>query len=99
MTQKIDQALDQVGRSSFGDDLAMIDDGEAVGVGLIYAAELARHLGRIDVERVAAHYLDPATFSKSPMPAGPSPGSTESPRKKSIPSANGCGSIPLIARP
>lgn len=29
--------------------------GEAVGVGLIYAAELARHLGRIDDDRVAEH--------------------------------------------
>ncbi len=29
--------------------------GEAVGIGLVYAAELARLLGRIDVERVAAH--------------------------------------------
>src|SRR5688572_9184158 len=29
--------------------------GEAVGIGLIYAAELARRLGRIDDERVAEH--------------------------------------------
>jgi 5-deoxy-5-amino-3-dehydroquinate synthase len=29
--------------------------GEAVGVGLVYAAELARHLGRIDADRVAEH--------------------------------------------
>jgi 5-deoxy-5-amino-3-dehydroquinate synthase len=29
--------------------------GEAVGVGLVYAAELAHRLGRIDAERVAAH--------------------------------------------
>lgn len=30
--------------------------GEAVGVGLIYAAHLARHLGRIDEARVQQHY-------------------------------------------
>ncbi|CAN5815051.1 3-dehydroquinate synthase family protein [soil metagenome] len=29
--------------------------GEAVAIGLVYAAELARHLGRIDAERVAEH--------------------------------------------
>jgi 5-deoxy-5-amino-3-dehydroquinate synthase len=29
--------------------------GEAVGIGLVYAAELARHLGRIDAARVAEH--------------------------------------------
>ena len=29
--------------------------GEAVGIGLVYAAELARHLGRIDAHRVAEH--------------------------------------------
>ena len=29
--------------------------GEAVGIGLVYAAELARLLGRIDAERVGAH--------------------------------------------
>jgi 5-deoxy-5-amino-3-dehydroquinate synthase len=33
-----------------------IAHGEAVGVGLIYAAHLARELGRIDVERVRDHY-------------------------------------------
>ncbi len=30
--------------------------GEAVAIGLIFAAHLARHLGRIDDERVARHY-------------------------------------------
>jgi 5-deoxy-5-amino-3-dehydroquinate synthase len=30
--------------------------GEAVGIGLLYAAELAHALGRIDADRVAAHY-------------------------------------------
>ena len=30
--------------------------GEAVGIGLLYAAELAHGLGRIDADRVAAHY-------------------------------------------
>lgn len=29
--------------------------GEAVGIGLVYAAELAHHLGRIDADRVAEH--------------------------------------------
>lgn len=29
--------------------------GESVGIGLVYAAELARHLGRIGTERVAQH--------------------------------------------
>ena len=29
--------------------------GEAVGIGLVYAAELARRLGRIDADRVAEH--------------------------------------------
>jgi 5-deoxy-5-amino-3-dehydroquinate synthase len=29
--------------------------GEAVGIGLVFAAELARHLGRIDADRVAEH--------------------------------------------
>jgi 5-deoxy-5-amino-3-dehydroquinate synthase len=32
-----------------------VTHGEAVGVGLVYAAELARHLGRIDADRVAEH--------------------------------------------
>ena len=33
-----------------------IAHGEAVGIGLIYAAHLARHLGRISDERVQQHY-------------------------------------------
>lgn len=33
-----------------------IAHGEAVSVGLLYAAELARSMGRIDAERVAEHY-------------------------------------------
>lgn len=33
-----------------------IAHGEAVGIGLIYAAHLARHLGRISDERVQEHY-------------------------------------------
>ena len=32
-----------------------VTHGEAVGIGLVYAAELAAALGRVDVERVAAH--------------------------------------------
>jgi len=32
-----------------------LSHGEAVGVGLVYAAELARQLGRVDEDRVAAH--------------------------------------------
>lgn len=30
--------------------------GEAVGIGLVYAAHLAHHLGRISAERVQQHY-------------------------------------------
>lgn len=33
-----------------------IAHGEAVGIGLIYAAHLARHLGRVSAERVQQHY-------------------------------------------
>jgi 5-deoxy-5-amino-3-dehydroquinate synthase len=33
-----------------------VSHGEAVAVGLVYAAELARRLGRIDDDRVAEHY-------------------------------------------
>jgi 5-deoxy-5-amino-3-dehydroquinate synthase len=48
--------------------------GEAVAVGLVYAAELARHLGRIDDARVAAHRRVVADYGLSAaLPAGSDP--------------------------
>ena len=41
--------------SAFGDDEADLRHGEAVAVGLVFAALLARRLGRIDDERVEHH--------------------------------------------
>jgi 5-deoxy-5-amino-3-dehydroquinate synthase len=46
--------------------------GEAVAIGLIYAAELARHLGRIDGARVAEHRRVVAGYD---LPLAPPPGS------------------------
>ena len=50
-----------------------VTHGEAVGIGLVYAAELAAALGRVDVERVAAHravvgstYSLPTTIPEGP---------------------------------
>jgi 5-deoxy-5-amino-3-dehydroquinate synthase len=48
-----------------------IRHGEAVAVGLLYAAELARALGRIDDDRVAEHRRVIDTYGLEPtMPAG-----------------------------
>ncbi len=45
--------------------------GEAVGVGLVYAAELAHRLGRIERARVDEHYRVVARYGLSPhVPAG-----------------------------
>ena len=41
--------------SAFGDDGADLRHGEAVAVGLVFAAQLARRLGRIDDARVEHH--------------------------------------------
>ena len=48
--------------------------GEAVGVGLVYAAHLARRLGRIDDARVSEHYrVVGGTYGLgTSVPAGPS---------------------------
>jgi 5-deoxy-5-amino-3-dehydroquinate synthase len=45
--------------------------GEAVGIGLVFAAELARHLGRIDADRVAEHR---AVVARSDLPLSLPPG-------------------------
>jgi 5-deoxy-5-amino-3-dehydroquinate synthase len=49
--------------------------GEAVGIGLIYAAHLARHLGRISADRVQQHYdvVGGAYELDAALPAGLSP--------------------------
>jgi 5-deoxy-5-amino-3-dehydroquinate synthase len=45
--------------------------GEAVAIGLVYAAELAHHLGRIDAERVAEHRRVVAAYDlPSTLPDG-----------------------------
>jgi 5-deoxy-5-amino-3-dehydroquinate synthase len=51
-----------------------IRHGEAVAVGLIYAAELARRLGRIDADRVAEHRRVVAAYGlDATLPAGAEP--------------------------
>jgi 5-deoxy-5-amino-3-dehydroquinate synthase len=48
--------------------------GEAVAVGLVYAAELACHLGRVDAGRVAEHRRVVAAYGLDPgLPAGADP--------------------------
>ncbi len=52
-------------------DYSQIRHGEAVAVGLIYAAELAMALGRIDADRVAEHRRVVEAYGLDPtMPAG-----------------------------
>jgi 5-deoxy-5-amino-3-dehydroquinate synthase len=46
--------------------------GEAVAIGLVYAAELAHRLGRIDAERVAQHRKVVGAYD---LPSSPPPGS------------------------
>ena len=51
--------------------------GEAVGIGLVYAAALARRLGRIDDDRVAEHHRVLAAYElDATLPAGRRPRST-----------------------
>jgi len=60
--------------ASFGDDEDRIRHGEAVAVGLVYAALLARRLGRIDDDRVALHRRVVAGFGLSgELPSGAEP--------------------------
>ncbi|MDQ2729133.1 MAG: 3-dehydroquinate synthase [Actinomycetota bacterium] len=48
--------------------------GEAVGIGLVYAAELARALGRVDEDRVAEHRAVVAGYGlDTDLPAGADP--------------------------
>ncbi len=61
--------------SAFGDGGAHLRHGEAVAVGLVYAALLARRLGRIDDERVAHHRRVVGGFDLGTgLPAGSDPG-------------------------
>jgi 5-deoxy-5-amino-3-dehydroquinate synthase len=60
--------------AAFGPDARWdLRHGEAVAVGLVFAAELARRLGRIDDARVAVHRKVVGGFDLSPdMPSGAS---------------------------
>jgi 5-deoxy-5-amino-3-dehydroquinate synthase len=62
--------------AAFGPDARWdLRHGEAVAVGLVFAAELARRLGRIDDAQVALHRKVVSGFDLSPeMPAGASAG-------------------------
>ncbi|MGA2835947.1 MAG: 3-dehydroquinate synthase family protein [Acidimicrobiales bacterium] len=60
--------------SAFDDDDADLRHGEAVAVGLVFAALLARRLGRIDDARVAHHRSVVGAFDlASALPAGTDP--------------------------
>ena len=60
--------------SAFGDDDRDLRHGEAVAVGLVYAALLARRLGRIDDARVAHHREVVGAFDLATgLPAGTDP--------------------------
>lgn len=60
--------------SAFGDDERDLRHGEAVAVGLVYAALLARRLGRIDDARVEYHRRVVGAFDlASGLPAGCDP--------------------------
>jgi len=60
--------------SAFDDDGSDLRHGEAVAVGLVFAARLARRLGRIDDARVAAHRRVVGGFDlATELPAGRDP--------------------------
>ncbi len=60
--------------SAFGDDTTDLRHGEAVAVGLVFAALLARRLGRIDDARVAHHRAVVGAFDlATAVPAGRDP--------------------------
>ncbi len=60
--------------SAFGDDDTDLRHGEAVAVGLVFAALLARRLGRIDDARVAHHRSVVGAFDlATDLPAGRDP--------------------------
>jgi 5-deoxy-5-amino-3-dehydroquinate synthase len=60
--------------SAFGGDDADLRHGEAVAVGLVFAALLARRLGRIDDARVAVHRRVVGAFDlTSELPSGSDP--------------------------
>ncbi len=61
--------------SAFGDEDTDLRHGEAVAVGLVYAALLARRMGRIDDARVDYHRRAVAGFDLgAALPAGTDPG-------------------------
>ena len=77
--------------------------GEAVGIGLAYAAALARRLGRIDDDRVAEHHRVLAAYElDAALPAGRRPRSTggrswAATRRPSAGSPS-CSTVPTASR-